>query len=282
MKNTNPETLFHYCSNETFCSILESKTLRLSSMSLSNDEMEGKWFYKILKENVDTMNHKDVAEYIFDNTKNVADSLQIDSLSMCFSEDADLLSQWRGYAAEGAGVSIGIEFNYLNAIKTTKQGSGASLCKVEYAKDIQTDIVRACLENLEENYLDKILGFKNASGGEKMDELIERTTGWLDLIRELVLDYGFKFKNPAFSEEKEWRLNTGAMHGRDMSDPVLYRGNGNKIVPYRECHFDTESNALVKVILGPKNMTPKSMVERMLINAGFNNVTVERSASSLR
>ena len=47
MKNTIPEPLYHYCSNEAFCSILKSKSLWLSSLSLSNDKMEGHWFYKI-------------------------------------------------------------------------------------------------------------------------------------------------------------------------------------------------------------------------------------------
>ena len=34
-------TLYHYCSNATFTSIIESKSIRLSLLTLSNDTKEG-------------------------------------------------------------------------------------------------------------------------------------------------------------------------------------------------------------------------------------------------
>jgi hypothetical protein len=37
----------------------------------------------------------------------------IDGLGFCLSEDGDLLSQWRGYAADASGVSIGFSKEYL-------------------------------------------------------------------------------------------------------------------------------------------------------------------------
>jgi hypothetical protein len=38
-----PDILYHYCSNATFLSIIESNTIRLSDLSLSNDSQEGRW-----------------------------------------------------------------------------------------------------------------------------------------------------------------------------------------------------------------------------------------------
>ncbi len=38
--------LYHYCSNEAFRSIIDKKAIWLSSLSLTNDPMEGKWLHK--------------------------------------------------------------------------------------------------------------------------------------------------------------------------------------------------------------------------------------------
>ena len=38
-----PETLYHYCSTAAFQSIVEKRELWLTDLSLSNDNLEGKW-----------------------------------------------------------------------------------------------------------------------------------------------------------------------------------------------------------------------------------------------
>ena len=42
--------LYHYCSLETFISIISNKCLRLSDLSKSNDYMERKWIINIIEE----------------------------------------------------------------------------------------------------------------------------------------------------------------------------------------------------------------------------------------
>jgi len=114
MKNTIPEPLYHYCSNEAFCSILKSKSLWLSSLSLSNDKIEGQWFYKIFTKALKKAGHD---EQVGQKLKTRSEQARVDMFGLCLSEDKDLLSQWRGYAAGGAGVSIGFNRSFLQSIK---------------------------------------------------------------------------------------------------------------------------------------------------------------------
>jgi len=100
------DVLYHYCSTESFLKIVLSRELWLSALSLSNDRMEGKLVAAALKRlaRKDGLPDRDIAEL----KKNVR-LLEnwIEGLGFCFSLERDLLSQWRGYSADGTGVSIG-------------------------------------------------------------------------------------------------------------------------------------------------------------------------------
>ena len=54
----------------------------------------------------------------------------------CMSEEGDLLSQWRAYAVNAAGVSIGFNSDYFGIIGNLRRDRGdafsAHLTKVEY------------------------------------------------------------------------------------------------------------------------------------------------------
>jgi len=71
------------------------------------------------------------------------------------------------------------------------------------------------------------------------------------------------------------------MYELDDSPDFLYRARDNKIIPYRECDFDVDQKPFAKIVLGPKNQTPKHILERMLVNAGFSDVVVKNSNSTL-
>ena len=131
---TPPEALYHYCSTSTFHAVVESKTLRLSSLSLSNDTMEGKLVSRTVsrlaaKESMDaakTLQLQQMLE-LFDDI--------FDGLGFCLSEERDLLSQWRGYAEDGSGVCIGFSKEYLDWLAGNRPDPdkpGFSLQQVKY------------------------------------------------------------------------------------------------------------------------------------------------------
>jgi hypothetical protein len=68
----------------------------------------------------------------------------IDGLGFCLSEQGDLLSQWRGYADDATGVSIGFSKDYLERLGETDQHGGKAgftLNKVEYEREIQEGLL---------------------------------------------------------------------------------------------------------------------------------------------
>ena len=57
-------------------------------------------------------------------------------VGFCLSEEGDLLSQWRGYAADASGVVIGFSRNYLDWLCSSNlpdELGGLNLHKVDYA-----------------------------------------------------------------------------------------------------------------------------------------------------
>ncbi|MFV1878164.1 DUF2971 domain-containing protein [Nioella sp.] len=62
------------------------------------------------------------------------------ALGVCFSEERDLLSQWRGYAADGAGFSISFYREALEHIAKGHPESKLELTKIAYGDQDQDEI----------------------------------------------------------------------------------------------------------------------------------------------
>ena len=92
----------------------------------------------------------------------------------------------------------------------------------------------------------------------------------------------FKIKNPAFKEEKEWRLVS--VQPKDTAYTGLsYRSDEKRVIPYFPFSLNDEGFKSIKEIwLGPRNITPKSIVEEMLKEYGLTGVKIEVSSASYR
>ena len=102
------ETLFHYCSNDAFVSMILQKQIWFSMFSASNDFLEGRVAIQVfedlcLKDGV-------LAPHVSELKKAVEHMLEIaPAAGFCLSEAPDQVSQWRGYAREGRGFSVGFD-----------------------------------------------------------------------------------------------------------------------------------------------------------------------------
>ena len=240
-------TLYHYCSTETFAAIVNAKKIRLSSLNLSNDTMEGKLASQILQEMASA---RKCSLEVFSKLKSAMGYVEsiLHGFGFCLSSEGDLLSQWRGYADDAHGISIGFDQGALTNL------GGADLCQVEYSRGTQEEMLAP--------FLDAVLS------DEKAD--------LVDLVANVV-DKLFLMKSAAFSEEKEWRLLTSsslviggwAIHARRSS-----------LVPFRELGIN--DGDITHVILGPKHQTPNDVVQRTLLLHGFRGVTVSRSKATYR
>lgn len=110
------EYLSHYCGTRVFLPFLTSKKLWLTSLSQSNDSMEGKWMRQHWINRVGGNDAKAHAEKRgMGSVLDVATHEKV-ALGTCFSEKDDLLSQWRGYADNGSGYSLTFHKDELEKI----------------------------------------------------------------------------------------------------------------------------------------------------------------------
>lgn len=281
------EKLYHYCSAQSFHSIITSKRLRLSLMSLSNDSLEGKVVAQTFARLADKNNLDPTSrESLISRVSNFSDVFE--GLGFCLSEDRDLLSQWRGYADGAKGFAIGFSKDYLEILVDSYRETNVpqvSLEQVRYdLSEHETEIEAVYRDLIARGKTDhpwSALLIKNQTPQPK--DLVETNKRWAvpDFSLLAVLPSLFRLKTPAFSEEKEWRLISLFVPQSDLE--LGYRPSSDTIIPFREIELrKVHAPPLVEIVLGPKNRTPTWVVEKLLAQVGFNRVPINRSAASYR
>jgi len=127
------EYLSHYCGARVFLPFLSSKKLWLTALSQSNDSLEGKWMRQHWIDRVPRADAK--ARTKKRGMGTVLDVATHDkvALGICFSEEDDLLSQWRGYADNGSGFSLAFHKEVLGKIPEVSEPDGSlKLLKIAY------------------------------------------------------------------------------------------------------------------------------------------------------
>jgi len=286
LPNDDPEILYHYCSNAAFCSIIQNKSIWLSSLSQSNDSMEGRWLRSIFQQACFDSAVKD--RHVPDIMQSFDHLIEMsDSLGFCLSEQSDLLSQWRGYADDAAGVCIGFSFPYLKRGRRADEennASGYSLQKVIYGTQEQPEYLKEVIKHVEgfssKGAYDRPTLMTLAKTNEEQETQKKLRTSASFPILLLICDL-FKVKNPAFSEEREWRLMS--ISPRNISNSCKYRSAGSKIIPYREFPLERmDEFPIVEIVLGPKNTSNEKDIANLLLANEFENVVVKRSAATYR
>ena len=219
-----------------------------------------------------------------------------EGLAFCFSECGDLLSQWRGYALNGEGFSIGFSLEYFRLLsgKSEENKSKIYLSKAIYEPSEQEEALRPLFKKLKEEVTTGRLKYPKpfitfalmgnpAAELEYSKNLQEYQSNLLKQYHNIAmsLENLYSLKNPAFSEEKEWRLISHLI--KDSKEQCQFRVSENRIVPYREIKLpELDIPPIIEVIVGPKNTTPEYVVKRFLSQHGFKNIDVRKSVASYR
>lgn len=214
-----------------------------------------------------------------------------DGLGFCLSEKPDLLSQWRGYANDGQGFSIGFSKTYFDELAKARDPGehGFRLCKVLYDTEEHEAALKPTYDSITElvasgNLKKPKLGLLNPLNEEQTNQLHAQHQ---DAIHRLWARAAKTFasahvlKNKAFSEEAEWRLISYL--SKEPDDIASFRASGNRLIPYRELKLKQLAvKSIDEVYIGPKNITPHHVVEKFLALNGFPEVSVKRSEASYR
>jgi DUF2971 family protein len=138
------EIIFHYCNPAAFFGLTQSKKLWFSDVFAMNDFLEMHWGYSMFEAAASSL-LKTISKPFFDRVDDHirATSAHILPLASCFSQDGDVLSQWRAYAADGSGFAIG-----FSAVELSKMP--IKPLKVLYDKEQQIHEVKTVLLALHE------------------------------------------------------------------------------------------------------------------------------------
>ena len=264
--------LYHYTSVASALAILGSGRIWLTSSTGMNDHAEGGWVPAAL---IDGMTGRPdlPASEVFQALWQLAIAPYARAYLICFSEDGDLLSQWRGYAHDGKGIAIGFDVNggrfpVVAGPPHTNAGPdlGLTISKVRYLDDMSpiTDALERAI-----------------TGGSNSAEFFQSQ---LFLAQER-----WRTKNPAFREEREWRIiNLPWEFDGDVGGGIttisevgerLFREAGDRIVSYYEVAFSEE--AVAKIVLGPQCRVDEDELDMLLRDRGLK-PDVRRSAATYR
>ena len=312
--------IYHYCRLETFDKIIRNKCIRLSDLNKTNDYMEKRWIFNVLEQ---AMNEELAAQGLSDNLLKsffsnkkkashfsylldlLEDYLNTSTITLisCFSQSGDLLSQWRAYAEDGYGVSIGFNYDLIKKLKNRKKN--VDVGKVIYNKVKQINKLKEIINHSIEFLRD--LKHKN--------EVIDNKSFHMYFINNFDLfcehfakgiEYASCYiKNPAFKEEKEVRIvfedaydleklpdkdkhpfNIKQDIGQFCMEKIQYYFRNNMLVAYADIHFEklVDFNIIQEIVLGPKSKLTKSGVKAYLLSNGYdiNQINVRESRATLQ
>lgn len=229
--------LYHYTDQNGFLSIIKNRNLWASQIQFLNDKNEYSLAFNIasrllserIKENPN--NSLTLKRFLF--------SLEhVKSINYCvcsFTENGDLLSQWRGYANSSCGYSIGFDETQLKQILDK---SNLYLSKCIYDLSEQENLVLRVIEDS----LEKFADYDEPSPDNEI-----LTSKSAEHFKNEISKLAPIIKDSAFSEECEWRI-----FGRIKFTDLSYRASKSMLIPYYIVDLNPLFHHLVKeIIIGP-------------------------------
>ncbi|MDU8672532.1 DUF2971 domain-containing protein [Paenibacillus polymyxa] len=280
MENTHNYLCYHYCSVDTFTKIIGNSTIRLSNPYKMNDTQEYKWLLNLLPEIIEEYTSKieDVEEkqkyidFYVNTCKEIFEDYYQEEeppYIACFSKKGDILSQWRSYADNSRGVSIGFSLEVL------AHHQSLEFINVNYDIQEQKNLLLDAL---------KKTGLENPESLDfhRMKHMFTAATNVLDNI----LDKSIYSKNPAFKEEKEVRLiytpNTYALpNSQLMISDIQFRNDNEKLISYYELDFSKiKTNVIKEIYIGSNSKLNDNDLKLFLKKHGYSLKELEIFPSS--
>lgn len=241
-----PDTVYHYTDAAGLFGMLKSGRIWATDFRFLNDRTEllhlAGHAHAIIdskisdpKDDHDLPLCKAISKYLrMDNPNN----FYVFSMS---SEDDDL-SQWRGYAREGKGFTIGISGEAINSLSESTDRN-FFFSKVEYDHDKQTSLIERALDDMKRQVA-KQADLPDAD----TFALYEEAGRYMDGV---ISGRSTVSKHKSFSSEREWRL---VAYRPKAADQALVRVSGQRLVPYIEIDLTAGGSVALPVVsigIGP-------------------------------
>jgi hypothetical protein len=254
-----PEKLWHYTTYAAFQGILNSKKIWATEYRFLNDREELNHSKKVTENLLDEEPQytgdlfpaQDIlrkgVDMVFNTGPLHQERLRI--MVASFSEEADQLSQWRGYSGNSTGVSIGLDLRGLRppaSIETT-----VTFAPCVYKESVKRALLQAVFaqyRNSLQEWWDSIVGvakrksFQDVSHDPGFDHRVaaEHAKELTDVLQRAQTELRYDLmriapllKNESFSEEREWRLVLPSDNIRSPTNyPIEFRPIRDALVPY--------------------------------------------------
>jgi len=268
-----PSILYHYSRATGLSGILESACLWATDSRFTNDPSEMSYACRIARETVEKGYRRplklipEVREYILDEINQYEADARV--YIACFCARGDLLSQWRGYGADGGGYSLGFDAGSMRAFEKAYKPY-AVLRRVLYNPDAQRRWFDRWLRILNEACLQ---GDKNAASRRTEDAVWWKYmmffSEWINCVKE-----------PAYREEEEWRLIAFGRVNRIVVHKPSFRATSCHVVPYVRLGVGRQKRLPLREIRFGPTLEPK-LTERsirlLLEHHGYKKVGIKSS-----
>jgi hypothetical protein len=257
-------TMYHYCSLEGLLGIIRSRSVWASNSQYLNDFRECKHAQDALSLSLDLLRKQvsedsalaSITETCIECARRVSLDEEMHVFVASFCSQGDKLSQWRAYAQNGKGVSVGFSRKIFAK-------SGATVLDVVY-KNLLKDVV----ERLRAAKLSSV-----ATSSEDLRKLMTR----------FFIERVASSKSESFSEEQEIRV----IKFTHQISPVdlKFRVSGDFIVPFVEISLKEHwENCLTDVWLGPRltDYHTRDSIRTLLRASGLADVRVNPSRATFR
>lgn len=228
--NRNTNSVWHYTSGYALIRILEENRMRATNIRYLNDASEFKYGQGLVSEALAIASNRwpDLKSLLQSVPKYIAEFRKtFEFYVICFCSEADLLSQWRVYGANGGGFSICFDWSGLESNRNKFKKLQLRSCRVEYEKPRQMEILERLIQAWCQSIQTAGTSDENANGAAT------------DVLADDLLMFLCSFKHKAFSEENEWRL---VYSPKQDEAEIKFREGSNGIVPYVELDLSIETS----------------------------------------
>lgn len=240
--------LYHYTGQEGLLGMVGEKRLRVSSILHLNDAAEFNYTIGLAQEylNIRLRHERGPWNTFYGTVLEALGHLKTMTLFVgSFSENGDSLSQWRAYAHNGIGFSLGFEYDYLRRLAAAQD---FRLLRCNYSQKDHTQVINEIVA--------RAGGQINIHEADNVEPAVEQFNDSLVKIAAVL-------KHPSFAEEREWRLISSPVF-LDQRPPASFRPGKSMVIPYREFSLMSEGvpMRIADLCVGP---TPHMELSRLSV-----------------
>ena len=290
------QTVYYYCSPNTFENILKDKKLWLCDMMKTND-------YREIDYVLDDIIKAATAQR-FEAVLSKEDATLVETavkkrikfykqcchwLAICFSTVSDDLGQWRAYGGDGCGFAIGFDTEKLKKLEEHKC---IHFEEIKYGERAKSKFVKKMVDQLVEELRVCVNrnSIRSPEGINQKGQTIIKA--WGDKLTSQICF----FKSESFSAEHELRLcYTRMIMAEDLKSILDIENKPNSLLhnlkatmKRNELHLRLEKNlpidAIKEIVIGPQcNISEYEMKIILAINGiDFNNIIISTSKATYR